>query len=97
MANDIDNERFLSWGNSYRNEDTINSRIVDVKAEGRRRHRQHIHIAGYYNIEGFWDRKLKKVLNSVRAMRSETNSSNPGGVEYGSIPWDNFYFTDSAH
>jgi len=76
VADDIDTERFSSWENSYRNEDTINSQIVDVQAEGRCRHHQHIHIAGYYNIEGFWDGKLKKVLNSVRTRRSESNSSN---------------------
>jgi len=31
----------------------------------------HLHIAGYYNIPGFWNGKLKQKLEAIRTMRKE--------------------------
>lgn len=37
----------------------------ELRVGGERRHHRHVHIAGYYNMPGFWDGKLKAVLSSA--------------------------------
>ena len=41
-------------------------------------HHRHIHVAGYYNIPGFFNGNLKEKLEFVRAKRSELNDNSSG-------------------
>lgn len=44
---------------------------LDVEEIGSTPTHLHLHIAGYYNIPGFWNGKLKRKLEAVRKMREE--------------------------